>query len=51
VLRKHQQNQQIIELIDVHGNHSQQVLTGRMNITSHQAVLLALEARANQFSR
>ena len=50
VFRKRQQNQQIIELIDEHGNHSQQVLAGRRNITRHQSVLLALEARANQFS-
>ena len=49
VFRKGQQLQRIIELIDERGILSQQVLMGRMNITSHQSVLTALEARANRF--
>jgi hypothetical protein len=48
MFRNSQQNQRIIELIDGNGIHSQHVLPGRMNITSHQAVLAALEARANR---
>jgi hypothetical protein len=39
-----------LELIDEQGNHSTQVIEGRMNITSHNAVLTALEARANRFT-
>ena len=49
LFRRHQQYQRVLELIDEHGNHSQHALTGRMNITSHLTVLLALEARANCF--
>jgi hypothetical protein len=50
MFRNSQQNQRIIELIDDNGVHSQQILPGRMNITNHQAVLAALEARANRSS-
>ena len=50
MFRNSQQNQRIIELIDDNGVHSQQILPGRMNITNHQAVLVALEARANRSS-
>jgi hypothetical protein len=48
MFRNSQQNQRIIELIDGKGVHSQHIMPGRMNITSHQAVLAALEARANR---
>ena len=50
LFRSSQQNLRIIELIDENGVHSQHSLPGRMNITSHQAVLAALEARANRSS-
>jgi hypothetical protein len=50
MFRNSQQNQRIIELIDDNSVHSQQILPGRMNITNHQAVLVALEARANRAS-
>ena len=50
LFRSSQQTRRIIELIDVYGDHSQHTLPGRMNITSHQSVLAALEARANRFS-
>ena len=50
MFRNSQQNQRIIELIDDNGVHSQQILLGRMNITNHQTVLAALEARANRSS-
>ena len=50
MFRTQQQNQRIIDLIDEQGIHSQNVIDGRMNITSHQAVLSALEARASRSS-
>ena len=33
----------------MHGNQSREIIYGRMNITNHKSVLLALEDRANRF--
>jgi hypothetical protein len=47
--RKSYQYQRTIDLVDKQGNRTSEVQEGRMNITSRDSVLTALEHRANQY--
>jgi hypothetical protein len=47
--RKSNQYQRTIDLVNELGNRTSKVQEGRMNITSHNSVLAALEHRANQY--
>jgi hypothetical protein len=49
MFRRSNQYQRAIDLVDKLGNTISEVLEGRMNITSHDAVLASLEQRAKQY--
>jgi hypothetical protein len=49
MFRKSNQYQQTINLVNKLGNRTSEVQEGRMNITSHNSVLAALENQANQY--
>jgi hypothetical protein len=47
MFRKSNQYQRTVNLVNKLGNRTSKVQEGRMNITSHNSVLAALEHRAN----
>ena len=49
MFRKSNQYQRTIDRVDELGNRTSKVQEGRMNITSHNSVLAALENQANQY--
>jgi hypothetical protein len=50
MFRRSIENQRVINLIDECGHQSHDIQEGRMNVTSHESVLAALENRANRYS-
>ncbi len=50
MFRRTIENQRVINLIDECGHQSRAIQEGRMNATSHESVLAALENWANRYS-